>query len=410
MYIRRAAEKVILDISQTFRVLLVTGARQTGKTTLLKHLAEPGRGYVTLDDLAERTLAKHDPRLFLEQHPAPVIIDEIQYAPELLPYIKIIVDSSEMKGGFWLTGSQTFSMMKNVSESLAGRVGIFQLYGLSQAEIEGRPTLPFTTNHEEMEKRESSIQKKGLMDIYRAIFSGSMPEVIANPAINRERFYQSYIETYLTRDINDLQQVGDKTTFYRFLIAVAARTGRMVVYSDLAKDADISVPTAKKWLSILVASNIVALVQPFFNNVLKRAIKAPIMHFLDTGLCSYLLRWESPETLERGAMSGNFFETFVFSEIYRSFINAGEIPPLYYYRDSDKKEIDLLIYRNNTVYPIEIKKSSRPDKKDVRAFKLFDRPEISEGFPRLGEGFVVCLSESVFPITRNIWMIPAWLI
>ncbi|HJJ36062.1 MAG TPA: ATP-binding protein [Methanocorpusculum sp.] len=410
MYIRRAAEKVILEISQTFRVLLVTGARQTGKTTLLKHLAEPERGYVTLDDLAERTLAKQDPHLFLEQHPAPVIIDEIQYAPELLSYIKIIVDSSEKKGGFWLTGSQTFSMMKNVSESLAGRVGIFQLYGLSQAEIEGRPTLPFTTDHEEMERRASSIQKKGLMDIYRTIFSGSMPEIVANPAIDRERFYQSYIETYLTRDINDLQQVGDKTAFYRFLIAVAARTGRMVIYSDLAKDADISVPTAKKWLSILVASNIVALVQPFYNNILKRAVKAPIMHFLDTGLCAYLLRWDSPETLERGAMSGNFFETFVFSEIYRSFINAGEIPPLYYYRDSDKKEIDLLIYRNNTVYPIEIKKSSHPDKTAVRAFKVFDRPENSEGFPQLGEGAVVCLSESVFPITRNIWMIPAWLI
>lgn len=409
MYIKRAAEDAVLEVTRTFPVLLVCGPRQTGKTTLLRHLAEENRKYVTLDDIQVRTLAKSDPKLFLQRYAPPILIDEIQYAPELLPYIKIHVDESRRNGEFWLTGSQTFSMMKNVSESLAGRVGIINLLGLSQSEIAGIPSRPFTTKPEELIKRLETAKKKTLKETFSAIFRGSMPAVWVSPDIDHDRYYMSYVSTYLQRDINDLTQVADQTAFYNFLVAAAARTGRMVVYDDLAKDAGISAPTAKRWLSLLVSSNIVALVQPYHNNILKRVVKAPVMHFLDTGLCAYLLRWESPETLERGAMAGNFFESYVFAEIYKSYLNAGKVPPVYYYRDTAKREIDLLLYSDNTLQPIEVKKSASPDKSAVKNFSVL-QPKESGNFPDVSSGAVVCLADDLLPLDEKNWIVPAWLI
>lgn len=417
MYIQRAAEETIKRISQMFPVLLVTGPRQVGKTTLLQKLSEEGRKYVTLDDPAARYLAKTDPALFMQRYTPPVLIDEIQYATELLPYIKMSVDSNKRKGDFWLTGSQVFRLMQNISESLAGRVGIINLLGLSDAEIYGYPSEPFSTDPAALMKRLDQVSQLGLTEIYRRIFRGSMPELHAEPSIDWETYYRSYVDTYLQRDIRDLTQVADEMQFFNFMTVAAAHTSKPVVYEELASAAGISAPTAKKWLSLLVSSHIVALVQPYHNNALKRVVKMPLLHFLDTGLAAYLLKWGNPEALERGAMSGAFFETFVFSEIYKSFLNAGKEPPIFYYRDKDQKEIDLLLFQNGTVYPIEIKKSASPGQSAIKNFGVLtpiEQPEKYGGMQELkveiGTGSVVCMANDLLPIDQKNWYVPVWMI
>ena len=417
MYIPRAIEPALRRISDTFPVLLLTGPRQVGKTTVLRHLAEADRTYVTLDDPVVRSLAREEPALFLQRYPAPVLIDEIQYAPELLPYIKMQVDESQKNGGFWLTGSQMFHLMKNVSESLAGRVGVVKLLGLSANEIHQTPSEPFVTDPRYLLERAGKTKKMTLMEVYERIYRGSMPALYSRPEMDTELYYQSYLTTYLQRDIRDLTQVADELAFYNFLRAAAARTARPVVYEDLAKDAGISAPTAKRWLSLLVSSHIVALVQPYHNNVLKRTIKSPLMHFLDTGLCAYLLRWGSPETLEAGAMAGAFFESYVFSEIYKSYLNNAEEPPLYYFRNKDQQEIDVLICKDTMLSPIEIKKSAHPGTQAVRHFRVLspgagtEKPDGVSGLKTgVGTGAVVCMASDVLPLDANNWMVPVWVI
>jgi predicted AAA+ superfamily ATPase len=233
-----------------------------------------------------------------------------------------------------------------------------------------------------------------------------MPAVCTNPKIDVENFYASYVATYLQRDIRDLTQVADEMQFYNFMISVAARTGKPVVYEEIAKEAGISAPTAKKWLSLLVSSNIVVLVQPYYNNILKRATKMPLLHFVDTGLCAYLLKWNNPEALERGAMSGQFFESYVFSEIYKSYLNAAKEPPIYYYRDKDKKEIDLLLHYDGTLFPIEIKKSASPGKDAIKNFSVLKPIEDV----KIGTGAVICMANDLLPLDRNNWCVPAWVI
>ena len=422
-YIKRAVEDTIARISKMFPILLVTGPRQVGKTTLLLKMAEAqqndgiARKYVTLDDPDVRYLAKHDPALFLQRYSPPVLIDEIQYAPELLPYIKMDVDRSRKKGDFWITGSQAFHLMKNVSESLAGRVGIINLLGLSDAEIYQEPSEPFQTDAEYLMKHLSVKRKRDLNEIYRRIFKGSMPELYADENVDWETYYRSYVDTYLQRDIRDLTQVADEMQFYNFMTIVAAQTSKPVVYEELANATGISAPTAKKWLSILVSSHIIALVQPFHNNALKRIVKMPLIHFLDTGLAAYLLKWGNSEALEKGAMSGAFFESYVFSEIYKSYLNAGKEPPIFYYRDKDKKEIDLLLYQNGTLSPIEIKKSASPGKAAIKNFKVLE-PVTAEpahaGLESLkveiGTGSVICMANDLLPLNEKNWYVPVWLI
>ena len=417
MYIVRAMEKSVQRISETFPVLLVTGPRQVGKTTMLTHLAESGRKYVTLDDPDVRLMAKTDPALFMMRYTPPLIIDEIQYAPEILPYIKISVDKNRTNGDFWLTGSQMFHMMKNVSESLAGRVGIVNLFGLSQSEIARVSSETFTTDKDRLLKRLDNVPAMGLNDVYERIFTGSMPAMYGENPPAHSDFYRSYINTYLQRDIRDLTQIADEMAFLNFMTVVAARTSRTIQYEEIAKEVGISAPTAKTWLSILVSSGIIALVQPYHNNVLKRVVKAPLMHFLDTGLCSFILKWSNAETLERGAASGAFFESYVFSEIYKSYLNAGRRPSIYYYRDKDQKEIDLLIYENGTLYPIEIKKSGSPGAESVKHFKVLTPVSEPERFGELsqfkieiGAGAVVCMSNDLIPLDRKNWSVPVWLI
>lgn len=417
MYIKRAVEKTFLDISKAFPVVLVTGPRQVGKTTLLKHLAEKERTYVTLDDPDVRYLAKRDPALFMQRYTPPILIDEIQYATELLPYIKMSVDASHHKGDFWITGSQVFQLMKNASESLAGRVGIISLLGLSDAEIYDYENEPFTTDSKRLAKRLSICKERGLNEIYSRIFKGSMPELYGGENQEWETYYRSYVNTYLQRDIRDLTQVADEMDFFNFMTVAAAHTSKPVIYEELANAAGITSPTAKKWLSVLVSSHIIALVQPYHNNILKRMTKMPLMHFLDTGLAAYLLKWSSPETLERGAMSGAFFESYVFSEIYKSYTNAGKEPPIFYYRDKEQKEIDLLIHQDGTLCPIEIKKSASPGKAAIKNFHVLRPLEELEKFKsmealktNIGEGNVICMAKDILPIDEKNWFVPAWTI
>lgn len=422
-YIKRAAEDTITRVSEMFPVLLVTGPRQVGKTTLLQRLAEEQRAqgierkYVTLDDPDARLLAKRDPALFLQRYSPPVLIDEIQYATELFPYIKMSVDRRKQKGDFWLTGSQAFRLMKNVSESLAGRVGILSLLGLSDAEIYHTPSTPFSTDGDRLMDRLSVVRPRGLNEIYQRIFRGSMPELYADEKIDWETYYRSYVDTYLQRDIRDLAQVADEMQFYSFMTIVAAHTSKPMVYEELANAVGISAPTAKKWLSILVSSHIIALVQPYHNNVLKRVVKMPLLHFLDTGLAAYLLKWGNPETLEKGAMSGAIFESYVFSEIYKSYLNAGKEPPIFYYRDKDQKEIDLLLYQNGILSPIEIKKAASPGKGAIRNFRVLDPIGMADPFDGLdtlktevGTGSVICMAADLLPIDQKNWYVPVWMI
>ena len=307
--------------------------------------------------------------------------------------------------------------MKNVSESLAGRVGIVNLLGLSDAEIYQEPSEPFQTDAEHLMERLSVKRKRDLNEIYRRIFKGSMPELYADENVDWETYYRSYVNTYLQRDIRDLAQVADEMQFYNFMTIVAAQTSKPVVYEELASAAGISGPTAKKWLSILVSSHIIALVQPYHNNALKRVVKMPLIHFLDTGLAAYLLKWGNPEALERGAMSGAFFESHVFSEIYKSYLNAGKEPPVFYYRDKDQKEIDLQLYQNGVLSPIEIKKSASPGKTAIKNFKVLEPVTRESVFGSLeslkveiGTGSVVCMANDLLPVDEKNWYVPVWLI
>ena len=398
MYINRTLEKHIKQLSNQFKVILVTGARQVGKSTLLKH-CDPERNYVTLDDYRAREMALNDPELFLQRYKAPLIIDEIQYAPSILSYIKIAVDNSDKKGQYWLTGSQQFHMMKNVTESLAGRVAMVDLKGLSLKELDGLEQAPFIPTADNIENMRKSSKYHDLTDIYEKIWRGSYPEVNTNTDTDWETFYKSYLRTYIERDIKDLNAVKNEMDFIKFLKVLAARTGQMLDYTDISKEVGVSSPTIKSWVSILVSSNIVYLLQPYFSNINKRIVKTPKIYFMDTGLCSYLTNWDNSRVLESGAMSGSIFETYVVSEIIKSYAHNIKEPNIYYYRDKDKREIDVIIERNGKLYPIEIKKSSNPDKSAIKNFSV-----ISED--NLGNGAVVCLAKEDYPITKNINAIP----
>ena len=398
MYIKRTSEDVIKNLSKQFKVVLVTGARQVGKSTLLKHCDE-NRNYVSLDDLSERELAINEPKLFLETHKAPLIIDEIQYAPNLLSYIKLIVDKSDKKGQYWLTGSQQFHLMKNVSESLAGRVGILDLMGLSLAELSQTPNNePFFPDLEYIEKRRENHKNYSTSDIFKIIYNGSFPALNNQDEFqDRNAFYSAYIRTYIERDIRDLSSISNEMKFLNFIRVVAARTGQVLKYSELANAVDISEPTAKTWLSVLVSSNIVYLLEPYYRNITKRMTKMPKIYFLDTGLCSYLTGWSSPEVIEKGAMNGAFFETFVVSEILKSYRHNGERPLIYWYRDTQQKEIDLLIERDGKLHPIEIKLTSNPNKSMLKHFNVLDNQ---------GYGGLICMRESDISLTEGVSAIP----
>lgn len=403
-YIPRTLGKTLHAACKTFPIALVTGPRQVGKTTLLEACADSRRGYVSLDDLEERALAQSDPALFLQRHPTPVIIDEIQYAPGLFSQLKITVDRAQTPGMYWLTGSQKFHLMQGVSESLAGRVAVLDLLGLSQAEIEGRgdAARPFLPGQAWLtQARRQAGPSRPVLEVYRSIWRGTFPRVVLDENMRRDLFYNAYIQTYLQRDVRDLTRVGDERAFYNFLRAAAARTGQLLNYADLARDVDIDQKTAKAWLSILETSGILYLLPPYHTNLTKRLVKTPKLYFLDTGLCAYLTQWSTPEALEAGAMSGAILETWIVSEIIKSYWHHGLTPSLYFFRDKDQKEVDLLIERDNTLYPVEIKKTASPSQTASRDFQVLERLD-----KPVGPGAVICLRETDVPLSQSVDAIP----
>ncbi len=407
MYVTRTIEDFFIKASSQFPVTLLTGARQVGKTTFLKHISEGERTYITLDDPIILNLARKEPSLFMQRFHPPVLIDEIQYAPELFPFIKMDVDQNRKPGRYWLTVSQQFHMMKDVSESLAGRVGIVQILGLSRMEIsgEGAASKPFMPESNILKKRGISRETINLKQLYKIIWRGSLPAIALNKNIDRDLFYNSYTQTYLQRDIRALAQVGDEMAFTRFLRAAAARSGQLLNMTDLSRDSDIAPNTARKWISMLQSTGIIYLLQPYHTNVTKRLVKTPKLYFLDTGLCSWLTQWSSPETLEAGAMSGAIFETWVITEIIKSWWHNGREAPIYFYRDKDQKEIDLLIISDGTIYPLEIKKSASPNASAIKHFQILEKLGMA-----VGHGGVICLTQQLLPLTSTSSAFPVGLI
>lgn len=403
MYYHRTLGDAWLNAADQFPVMLLTGPRQVGKTTLLLKLAERGRQYVTLDDPALADLARRDPALFLDRFEPPVLIDEIQYAPQLLPFIKMAVaERGRRSASVWLTGSQPFHLMKGVSETLAGRVAIHNLLGFSARERRRKPgAVPFLVSTDALRERGRTAAVGRLGRVFADLWLGGYPALATGAVTERDLFCSSYVQTYLQRDVRDLVQVGDAHAFLRFLKACAARTAQLLNLSELARDVDIAVNTAKHWLSVLLASYQVLLVPPYHTNVTKRLVKAPKLYFTDTGLCSYLTEWSTPQALEAGAMNGAIFETHVVMEVLKSWWNHGLQPPFYYYRDKSGREIDLLFVQDGAMHAIEIKKSASPREEWTRAFAALEQFRSA----RL-HAAVVCMVRDIVPLDARCSAVP----
>lgn len=399
MYYRRTLERHLLEASAHLPVVMVTGARQVGKTTFLRAQAADDRAYVSLDDPLLLDLAHREPGLLLQRFPGKLLIDEIQYAPGLLPYIKMAVDAEHAPGRFWLTGSQQFHLMRDVSESLAGRVGIVRLLGLSRREQdqEGVDLAPFLPTPE----RIADAATLTLPELYARIWTGSYPALSADPGLDRNLYFNSYVQTYIQRDVRDLARVGDESAFLRFVRACAARTAQLLNVAELARDADVAPNTAKAWLSVLETSGLVHLLTPYHANVTKRLVKSPKLYFLDTGLCAWLTGWSSPATLEAGAASGAMLETWVVGELLRSWWHNGRAAPFHFYRDRSGAEVDLLIVQDDVIHPLEIKKTAAPGPEAVRSFAAL----ADLGRP-VGAGGVICLAPVSLPLARGAVSIP----
>ena len=406
MYIKRHIEDAVKRRAKMKGAVVVTGARQTGKTTLMEKI-NPDILSVTFDHLPTRRRAIEEPSAFFDLYPPPIFIDEVQYAPDIFHYIKIMLDKSKKKGDFYLTGSQNFSLMKNMSESLAGRAGILELMGLSMREIHGESFCsPFIPTLDYLMKRKACKTGLSSEKIWGLIHRGSMPELVADSGYEWAAFYADYVKTYIERDVRNLTQVADEGDFLKFLTVCAAMNGQMLNLSKVAREVGVSEPTAKRWLSILKSSGVVYLLKPFSNNAIKRAVKTPKIYFLDSGLSAYLTRWVTVDVLKNGAMNGAFFESFVVSEIIKSYANSGADVDLYYLRDGMGREIDVLIHENNTLYPLEIKVSAEPSPREIKHFGLLE--EISNII--IGEGGIICMSEELLPLTDKHKIIPLWAI
>ena len=409
MYITRHMEKPVMELNEQYPVLLLTGPRQVGKTTMLEHLIEvegKGRKKVSLDDLTLRELAKTDPKMFFQLYQPPLLIDEVQYAPELFPYIKIMVDERHQPGDFWLTGSQLFKMMEGVQESLAGRVALLHLSPLSQSEIMKRPPEPpFSLELPLLSERQNGRQMLNTPKVFQRIHQGGMPALVTGTYSNASIFYSSYIDTYMERDVRRLSNDIDSLKFLRLLRSVAARTSQQVNYKGIADDAEIDQTTAKNWLHVLEALGIIFLLEPYSNNVLKRTVSTPKLYFYDSGIVCYLTRWSSPETAMEGAMSGALLENYTVAEIIKTYQNAGQEPFLYYYRDKDAREIDLILERDGKLFPIEIKKMASPPKKLTKVFDLIDKSPLQRG-----TGAILCMADQLGAFDQNNLIVPISLI
>lgn len=408
MYIKRHLENALIDPAFLRGVMAVTGSRQTGKSTLMQELfKDKGYSEVSFDDIDMRSLAKSNPKVFLARQSMPLFIDEAQYVPEIFSYLKLHVDKTKEKGAFYLSGSQRYNMMKNLSESLAGRVGIFELLGLSLREITGDDfSQVFVPTEGYLAARKPrTINYNRLWEL---IHKGSFPELYDNPSLNWNAFYSNYVNTYLERDVKQIENIGDEVRFYQFMQVVAAKSGSLLNIQGIAKDIGVSRAMCENWLSILRTSNLIYLLPPYHSNVTKRAIKTPKVFFLDTGLMAFLTKWHTPEQIETGAMSGAFFETFVFCEILKSFTNAGIDPKayLYFYRDKDDNEIDFIINYDGKLHPIEVKKNSNPNAGDIRAFRFTE----GDGAYERGNGAVICTNDAVLPLSETDSIMPFYYI
>ena len=402
MYIKRQIENVIKKSFNTYPAVLITGPRPVGKSTALKNLYSDFE-YETLDDVNMIRAISSDPTGYLQLKGTPFIIDEVQKVPDLFSSLKYVIDKNKQNGMYLLTGSQKFELMKGVSESLSGRISVIDLLGLSYREIKGdsfdKPFLP-TQEYLLTRKPTTKLDVKGIWEI---IHKGSMPALYENSERDWERYYSDYVNTYIERDVHSLAQIGDTLTFMQFMVALAGRTGELLNMESLAKDIGVSAPTIKRWISILQASNVIYLLQPFSLNTTKRVVKTPKVYFTDTGLVCYLCRWLTTDTLINGAQAGNIFETYVVSEIIKSYYNAGKEPNLYFFRNGDGQEVDLIFYENGKIYPVEIKKTASPNIKDIKSFKI-----LANYFStvHIGEGGIICTAESILPLGQGNKIIP----
>jgi predicted AAA+ superfamily ATPase len=414
--IKRHIEPVVARRARNSKAILLTGPRQVGKSTLFKHLFSDVN-QVTFDDDLLLAQAAEDVGLFLLNNPCPLMIDEVQKCPSIFNRLKIVLDNTDKLSNFYLTGSQKLQLMENISDSLAGRISIVELDGLSLREInEVDFNQHFVPSAEYLNEREKYL-KKYSADIWETIHRGSFPELYVNPEREWIDYYQSYVKTYLERDVNRLVKAKNHLTFVRFMTAVAARTGQVINYANIASELDVSEVTVKEWVSILEKSGIIYILKPYTASVLKRAVKTPKLYFRDTGLCCYLTRWLTPETLKNGAMAGAMFETFVINEILKSYSNEGlEYDfDVYYYNGKDKKkktetgkvievegEIDLIIQENGILYPIEIKMSTMPKASMASEFDVLD------GIPdkKRGMGTIICLLDRKLYLRENLVALP----
>lgn len=406
-YIKRTLEQKILEINEDYSCLLLIGPRQVGKTTMLEHLMKgTNRQKVTLDDTENRRLAKTDPALFLELHPAPVLIDEVQYAPELFSYIKINVDNGAAPGSYWLTGSQAFQLMELAQESLAGRTAIVHMSALSQSELYGDHwSEPLSLDLQKLNSRKEHLAACGSAEMFERIWNGGMPGHRSGRFKDRDVFYSSYIQTYINRDVTDMIPGVDKLLFADFIRAAACRVGQMLNTHDIAGDVGVSDDTAKRWLQVLEKSEVIFYLRPYSNNLLKRTVKTPKMYFFDTGLVAYLTKYSSPEILMNGAINGAILENYTVAEIRKTWLNSAKDCLMHYYRDKDTNEIDMVVEADGELHPLEIKKSTNPGTELASAFKVLDKGSV----PR-GAGAILCLREEVSAIDRSTFILPIWMI
>ena len=402
-YIKRSLERKFLKMSETFKVVMVTGARQVGKSTMLKHLAEDtGRVYVSMDDADLRELANNDPKLFFQMYQPPVLIDEVQKAPALFEEIKIICDNSDERGQFWLTGSQSRKLVKQAGDSLAGRICVLKMYSLSAKEVADRADdIPAEYSITSLISRSSTLPKNNILDVYTRIWEGGMPDMLNMDAEQRREYWNSYIDAYLMRDAVDDNGIIDTEGFRKFLRACAAFSGRLLNYADLGSAAGVSGTTAKEWLKVLQSMGIVYLLEPFFSNELKRMVKTPKLYFCDTGLCDYLSSWTSRDTLMNGAAAGHFLENYVVTEMIKNASYGESEMNLNFYRDKNQKEIDLIVEIDGVLHPFEIKRSASPERKAIKAFGVLEKSD-----REVGAGGIICMAENPFPIDANNSLIP----
>ena len=405
-YIRRDLEEKILSLSEEYSAILITGPRQVGKTTVLRQLMQENRTYVTLDDLEDRAMARNDPALFLQIHDRPILIDEVQYAPQLFSYIKMEIDNGAEPGSFWLTGSQAFRMMELAQESLAGRIALLHMSSLSQHEIYGSGnTSPFSIDLNALKERVKTHTPADMQEIYQRIWKGSMPALVSGRFSDRDVFYSSYLQTYIERDVSELVNLTDKLIFRDFIRAAACRVGQLLNIHSIAQDVGVSDDTAKRWLQVLEKSDIIFYLRPYSNNLLKRTVKTPKLYFFDTGLVAYLTKYSSPDILVNGALNGAILENYAVSELLKTYQNNAKECLLWYYRDKEGHEIDMIMESDGVLHPLEIKRSANPGSELIGAFDILSKGSIPKG-----KGAVLCMRPTLSAINSENYIVPIWMI